>query len=67
MRDRDVRKTKENESLDDKNAQLVSGVKDHYAKVYELAEKRKRQQKNIPVIGMGHLFAAGEKRLKAMG
>lgn len=63
LRDKDVRKVQAGESLETKSENLVQGIKDHYAKVAEIAvEKRASVEGNskyIPIIGMGHLFAAG--------
>ncbi|MGL1901047.1 MAG: exonuclease SbcCD subunit D C-terminal domain-containing protein [Fibrobacterales bacterium] len=60
LRDRDIRKVEAGESVDDKQRKLVEGVKRHYAEVCDVAMKRMSQySKAVPLIGMGHLFAAG--------
>lgn len=69
LRDKDVRKVRAGESLETKSENLVQGIKDHYTKVAEIAiairdkyletEMQSRREKYIPIIGMGHLFAAG--------
>ncbi|MCF6247649.1 MAG: exonuclease SbcCD subunit D C-terminal domain-containing protein [Desulfobacula sp.] len=67
LRDRDVRQVKAKESLDDKSAQLTQGVKDHYSAVCKLAQKNQNQSEKIPIIGMGHLFAAGGRTVEGDG
>ncbi|NQY80524.1 MAG: exonuclease SbcCD subunit D C-terminal domain-containing protein [Candidatus Caenarcaniphilales bacterium] len=69
LRDKDVRKVQAGESLETKSENLVQGIKDHYAKVAEIAVTirddylesagKSGVEKHIPIIGMGHLFAAG--------
>lgn len=64
LRDRDVRTVASGERLDDKEAKLTTGIKDHYKTVTDLAiakqsELEKQFNKKIPIIGTGHLFAAG--------
>lgn len=64
LRDRDVRTVASGERLDDKQNKLTAGIRDHYKAVTELAIKRqaeikKQTGKKIPLIGTGHLFAAG--------
>lgn len=60
LRDADLRSVADNESQHDKNAQLVNGLKKHYAKVCDLALiKREQLGTNIPIIGLGHLFTSG--------
>ncbi len=64
LRDRDIRTACAGETIDDKNAKLVEGLKNHYADVCEIAEKKQKQfnesgYPGIPIIAMGHLFTAG--------
>lgn len=64
LRDRDVRTVASGERLEDKEAKLATGIRAHYQAVTELAKQRQHaleQQfdKKIPLIGTGHLFAAG--------
>ena len=68
LRDRDIRMAEAGESLKDKERKLVAGIRDHYAAVAALAE-RKRQELgvDIPIIGMGHLFAAGGQTVEGDG
>ena len=72
LRDRDIRTVEPGESIDDKNAKLVEGLKKHYADVCEIAEQKRSGFEregfsDIPVIGMGHLFAAGGKTVDGDG
>lgn len=63
LRDKDIRTLEAGESIDDKNAKMVLGLKQHYAEVCQLAEQQQtllgEDGKRVPIIGMGHLFAAG--------
>ena len=56
LRERDVRIVEGGETLADKAEKLLLGVKEHYARVVE--EARKYIGSGIPLIVMGHLFAA---------
>lgn len=68
LRDRDIRRAEAGESLEDKDRKLVAGIREHYAQVCAAAEQlRSRLDLNIPLIGMGHLFAAGGKTLDGDG
>lgn len=60
LRDQDIRTSMVNESLEDKDKQLVDGIAEHYRIVAEAACKRNAQyETSLPVIGMGHLFVTG--------
>lgn len=61
LRDRDVRLTESGESIEDKHQKLITGIKEHYEQVAQIAEQKQIMAgaKNIPLIGMGHLFTAG--------
>lgn len=68
LRDRDIRQAEAGESLEDKDRKLVAGIREHYARVCAAAEQlRSELQAEIPMIGMGHLFAAGGKTLDGDG
>ncbi|OQY00670.1 MAG: exonuclease sbcCD subunit D [Desulfobacteraceae bacterium 4572_130] len=95
LRDRDIRIAEVGESLEDKKIKLVKGIKNHYAKVCEIAQKKQKKllnsqlkilnqkssnqqstneklivknlQSKIPIIAMGHLFAAGGKTIDKDG
>ncbi len=61
LRDRDIRSVESGESMEDKNARLIEGIRQHYADVGAIAEQRQKEYGAIPIIGMGHLFTAGGK------
>ncbi|MDY0361520.1 MAG: exonuclease SbcCD subunit D C-terminal domain-containing protein [Desulforegulaceae bacterium] len=72
LRDRDIRTVETGETADDKNLKLISGIKDHYEKICFLAKEKQNQLKtkgfdNIPIICMGHLFAAGGTTIEGDG
>ncbi len=60
LRDRDVRILKGSQELQNIEEDLINGIEKHYAKVFEYA-KALQQEKNIPIIAMGHLFVKGGK------
>ncbi|PNK59570.1 exonuclease SbcCD subunit D C-terminal domain-containing protein [Psychrobacter sp. FDAARGOS_221] len=64
LRDRDVRNTQAGESGADKDANLLAGIREHYAQVADIAKDKQAElnaqsQRHIPIIATGHLFAAG--------
>jgi DNA repair protein SbcD/Mre11 len=60
LRDRDVRISETYESIEDKAHKLVDGIRQHYHEVVEIAQQKQKQlSASIPIIAMGHLFAAG--------
>ena len=59
LRDRDIRSVAADESVDDKNARLLDGIRKHYQTVCDQAEEQRKHHPDIPLIAMGHLFAAG--------
>lgn len=72
LRDKDIRIVEAGETIDDKNAKLINGLKNHYADVCTLAEHKQAEfQKNgysaVPIIAMGHLFTAGGKTVDGDG
>lgn len=73
LRDRDLRTVTPGESDDDKRLKLVDGLKKHYADLCALAEQRREQiyatqtHRYIPIIGTGHLFAAGGETIEGDG
>ena len=68
LRDRDIRVAQAGESLDDKERNLQAGISRHYAAVVDHAQRlRAELQLNIPIVGMGHLFAAGGQTLEGDG
>ncbi len=67
LRDRDIRKVKPDESMADKTHNLILGIASHYAKVSLIAKEQAKALKHTPIIGMGHLFAAGGKTVEGDG
>jgi exonuclease SbcD len=62
LRERDISRYIENETCADRSQRIAGSIKNHYAAVAEIAEKRKPETgKNIPVIATGHLSVAGGK------
>jgi exonuclease SbcD len=64
LRDADIRKVEPGETLDDKNAKLLDGIRTHYAAVCAAAQQRqdclrREGYGDVPIIAMGHLFTAG--------
>ena len=60
LRDGDVRTMTADDPESPENS-LITGIKNHYEKVFVEAEKLKSQNPDVPVIAMGHLFAKGGK------
>jgi len=72
LRDKDIRTVEAGESIDDKNAKMLNGLKQHYANVCELAEQKQAEfaqagHMNTPIIAMGHLFTSGGKTIDGDG
>jgi len=68
LRDRDIRSVETGESVEDKDRKLVEGTRVHYAQVCSRAEEiRSQLDRPIPIIAMGHLFAAGGKTVEGDG
>jgi exonuclease SbcD len=62
LRDRDLRTAAPGQSEDERARDLAEGIRRHYAEVCAAAETlRQSLPKPVPLIGMGHLFAAGGK------
>ena len=63
LRERDVRLSEEGESVTDKARKLEEGISAHYRRVGQQAqavqETAAREGRRVPIVGMGHLFAAG--------
>lgn len=58
LRERDIRIVEPGESPEDKTRKIKEGIVKHYRSVYEQAHRLRENKKNVPVIGMGHLFTA---------
>ncbi len=72
LRDRDIRVAEAGESIEDKERKLVEGIRAHYAEVGVLAEQKRSSVKealgvDLPIIAMGHLFAAGGQTIDGDG
>jgi exonuclease SbcD len=72
LRDRDIRTVTPGETIDDKNAKLISGLKDHYAAVCDIAEQKQTEFRQsgfpvVPIVAMGHLFTSGGKTVDGDG
>lgn len=67
LRDRDVRSSSAGESADSKDANVIKGIRAHYDEVASIAKAKQTEQtelaeanqRHIPIIATGHLFAAG--------
>ncbi len=68
LRDREIRTLEAGESFADKQRKLVEGIRRHYAAVCRQAEKiRSGLDRIVPLVAMGHLFAAGGKTVDGDG
>ncbi len=68
LRDRDIRAAAAGESVEDKEAKLIEGIRAHYAGVAALAEqKRTTSGAQVPIVAMGHLFTAGGRTVEGDG
>lgn len=60
LRDKEIRTAEAGETIEDKNRKLIDGVRDHYARVAAVAERKRAESgKRIPIVATGHLFTAG--------
>ena len=67
LRDRDIRIAEAGETIEDKDLKLIEGLRSHYADVCRIAEQKKKEHGNLPIIAMGHLFTAGGKTVEGDG
>lgn len=68
LRDRDIRTAEVGESVEDKERKIIEGIRTHYRMVCEAAEQKRSQiEKPIPIVAMGHLFAAGGQTVDGDG
>ena len=72
LRDKDIRTVEPGETIDDKNAKLIEGLKNHYANVCDIAEQKRAEFKSaghvdIPIVAMGHLFTSGGQTVDGDG
>ena len=68
LRDRDIRTAEAGESVEDKERKIIEGIRNHYRLVCEAAEQKRRSLgKPVPIVAMGHLFAAGGQTVDGDG
>ena len=68
LRDRDIRSAEAGESVEDKERKIIEGIRAHYRMICEAAEqKRAMLEKPVPIVAMGHLFAAGGETIDGDG
>ena len=68
LRDRDIRTAEEGESVEDKERKIIEGIKAHYRLVCDTAERQRTGLgKPVPIVAMGHLFAAGGRTVDGDG
>lgn len=72
LRDKDIRLVEPGETIDDKNAKLVEGLKNHYSQVSRIAEEKRTEfekagHPRLPIVAMGHLFTTGAKTVEGDG
>jgi exonuclease SbcD len=68
LRDRDIRTAEAGESVEEKERKIVEGIRAHYRRVCEAAEaKRALLNRPVPIVAMGHLFAAGGRTAEGDG
>ncbi|MGI5878998.1 MAG: exonuclease SbcCD subunit D C-terminal domain-containing protein [Syntrophomonadaceae bacterium] len=68
LRDRDIRSVEAGETPEDKERKLIEGIRGHYALVARQAQDvLKELEKPVPVVAMGHLFAAGGSKVEGDG
>jgi len=68
LRDRDLRTAAPGQSEDERERDLADGIRRHYAEVGAAAQALRRSlPRPVPVIGMGHLFAAGGSSVEGDG
>jgi len=68
LRDREIRTVEAGESVEDKARKLIAGIHQHYAEVAALAvQQRAALGLALPIVAMGHLFAAGGRTVEDDG
>lgn len=68
LRDKDIRQVEVGEEVSDKARKQIEGIRDHYAKVVQLAEQKRAQLgQAIPIVATGHLFTAGGQTTEGDG
>lgn len=67
-RDRDLRESQAGESIEDKEGKLVAAIGEHYREAGRRAEElRAGLPDRVPLLALGHLFAAGGRTLDGDG
>ena len=66
LRDRDLFRAVPGDSADERDRHLADGLRDHYRRCAEEAE-RQRGGMDIPIVAMGHLFTSGGLTLDGDG
>lgn len=74
LRDRDIRVAIPGQDMVDREEQLINGIGRHYLAVCEEAVRQQKKEEHklakkqkIPIIGMGHLLAAGGSTVQGDG
>ncbi|MBP1760890.1 MAG: Exodeoxyribonuclease subunit [Firmicutes bacterium] len=68
LRDRDIRSMESSETVEDKDRKLVEGIMNHYTQICRrAADIRDQLERRVPIIAMGHLFAAGGRTVEGDG
>ncbi len=68
LRDREIRTATAGQDMDDRERDLILGITKHYSEVCaEAEEQRNKLARPVPIIGMGHLFAAGGSKVEGDG
>jgi len=53
--------------VEEKGLNLIEGLSNHYKEVADLATELRGDKTNVPIIGMGHLFATGGRSVDGDG
>jgi exonuclease SbcD len=68
LRDRDIRIVEPGEEIAEKTEKMLHGIREHYQIIHKAAEsKRNEIGLKIPIVTMGHLFAAGGVSIEGDG
>lgn len=68
LRDRDIRTVEPGEEIAEKTEKMLHGIREHYQIIHKAAEsKRNEIGFKIPIVTMGHLFAAGGVSIEGDG
>ncbi len=68
LRDRDIRTAEAGEGVEEKERKIIEGIRVHYRRVCDAAEKKRALMgRPVPIVAMGHLFAAGGQTVDGDG